>query len=419
MGMSIHSIESFNETDAVNLLKQTLESNRTIKTFFGENDRTPNHDGFFELIDQKLAPRKQFIVQIKKTKKLTPNVRGVNKGKYVYRLKTNFLKYVKQKVTESPAIYFVVDIESKHIFWLYLSDEVLMNMDFEGRDKISYAFSESNILSDISSFTLVLNKIVQYRNRLFLDKSKEEIAKMQDAVDYLNQYLDHDLNAIKESVFLNLWRFGIKCSDDPGISIGIGQEKKMIECSSAVALYPQIKGTNDSGIQEYLMGNDNYFNHLTLGGKVNLSEYSKETLHRIVILFFEKGIPAKYLPNVVLFEIINVFIQKSNIFFESYGSSDLSVKEVKKRYMLLGKYVQHILSSPSISDAEKVVKRSILFQTQRGNTSFFDITSHRELVQLFSDYCKTVQEKDLFFSPEIYIYIFHMITLHILIFSLN
>lgn len=34
MGMSIHSIESFNETDAVNLLKQTLESNRTIKTFF-------------------------------------------------------------------------------------------------------------------------------------------------------------------------------------------------------------------------------------------------------------------------------------------------------------------------------------------------------------------------------------------------
>lgn len=62
MGMSIHSIESFNETDAVNLLKQTLESNRTIKTFFWENDRTPNHDGFFELIDQKLAPRKQFIL---------------------------------------------------------------------------------------------------------------------------------------------------------------------------------------------------------------------------------------------------------------------------------------------------------------------------------------------------------------------
>ena len=171
-----------------------------------------------------------------------------------------------------------------------------MNMDFEGRDKISYAFSESNILSDISSITLVLNKIVQYLNRLFLDKSKEEIAKMQDAVDYLNQYLDHDLNAIKESVFPNLWRFGIKCSDDPGISIGIGQEKKMIECSSAVALYPQIKGTNDSGIQEYLMGNDNYFNHLTLGGKVNLSEYSKETLHRIVILFLKK----EYLQNIFL-----------------------------------------------------------------------------------------------------------------------
>ena len=49
-GISKHDISSFNESDAINLLSNTLESNHTIKTFFSENDRTPNHDGFFDPI---------------------------------------------------------------------------------------------------------------------------------------------------------------------------------------------------------------------------------------------------------------------------------------------------------------------------------------------------------------------------------
>lgn len=405
MGMSIHSIESFDETEAINILKKFLESKHTIKTFFGENDKTPNHDGFFELVDQTLTPRKQFIVQIKKTKKLTQNVIGANKGKYVYELKTNFLEYVKQKVTESPAIYFVVDIEDNRIFWLYLSDEVLMNMNFEGREKVPYAFSNDNILSDISTFTSTLNKIMLQRNKIFINKTREDIAKMQDAVDYLNQYLDHDLKVIKDSVFPNLWRFGIKCSDNPGISIGIGQGMKTVDCSGAVALYPQIKGTNDSGIQEYIMDNDNIFNHLTLGKQLDLFEYSKDTLNKIIVLFFEKGIPAKCLPNTVLFEIINVFTRKSSCFYDASDALEIPVNEANRRYMLLGNYVQHILSSPSINDQEVRVKQSIFNRMGRGQASFFDIMSHQELIPSFSEYCKTVTDVKPIFSPELFLYI--------------
>lgn len=405
MGMSIHSIESFDESESIKLLKDVLESKHTIKTFFGDNEKTPNHDGFFELVDSTLAPRKQFIVQIKKTKKLTPNVKGTNKGKYVYELKTNFLEYVKKKVTESPAIYFVVDIEENRIFWLYLSDEVLMSMNFENREKVSYAFSEDNILSDITSFTTILNKIVVERNKIFLAKSKEEIIAMQDAVDYLNQYLDHDLKAIKDSVFPNLWRFGIKCSDNPGISIGIGQEMKAIDCSGAVALYPQIKGTNDTGIQEYIMGNDNLFNQLALGKQVYLSEYSKSTLNKIIVMFFENGIPAKYLPDIVLFEIINTFTRKSSCFFEAFDTLEISVKEANRRYMLMGKYVQYILSNNSINSQEQSVKQSIINRMNRGQTSFFDIISHRELIPSFLEYCKTNTNSNPIFSPELFLYI--------------
>lgn len=115
-GMSKHDQSSFNESEAVNFLSSVLESKHTIKTFFSANDRTPNHDGFFELVDEESTPKKQFIVQIKKTENLKPNIQGKNKGKYVYNLKTNFLCYVKEKVTESPAIYFVVDITAKKDF---------------------------------------------------------------------------------------------------------------------------------------------------------------------------------------------------------------------------------------------------------------------------------------------------------------
>lgn len=69
-GMSIHSIESFNETEEINLLSSVLEAKHTIKTFFSANDRTPNHDGFFELVSSDLSPKKQFIVQIKKVEEL-------------------------------------------------------------------------------------------------------------------------------------------------------------------------------------------------------------------------------------------------------------------------------------------------------------------------------------------------------------
>ena len=146
VGMARHATSAFNEKAATRMLSDFLEQNHTIATFFKENDRTPNYDGSFELVGEDDAPTKQFIVQIKKVENLVPNVKGANKGKYVYDLDTSFLYYVKEKVTESPAIYFVVDIATKNIFWLYLSDELLMRLDFEGKEHLSYPFSDTDIV---------------------------------------------------------------------------------------------------------------------------------------------------------------------------------------------------------------------------------------------------------------------------------
>ena len=64
--MATHFKTSFDESEAIRLLSGILESKRKIKTFFNENDKTPNHDGNFEIINSDNTPKKQFIVQIKK-----------------------------------------------------------------------------------------------------------------------------------------------------------------------------------------------------------------------------------------------------------------------------------------------------------------------------------------------------------------
>ena len=201
--MATHFKTSFDESEAIRLLSGILESKRKIKTFFNENDKTPNHDGNFEIINSDNTPKKQFIVQIKKVENLTPNQKGKNKGKYIYDLDTAFFYYVKEKVTENPAIYFVVDIVTKNIFWIYLSDEKLMALDFENAGgSLSYAFSESEKLVDIDEFTNVLDSIAEERNSIFVDKTPAEIAEMQDAVEYINNYMNNDFIKIKKLCFL-------------------------------------------------------------------------------------------------------------------------------------------------------------------------------------------------------------------------
>ena len=60
--ISKHSKSAFDESESITILKGLLESTREIKTFFGENDRTPNYDGTFELVNNECEPVKQFIV---------------------------------------------------------------------------------------------------------------------------------------------------------------------------------------------------------------------------------------------------------------------------------------------------------------------------------------------------------------------
>lgn len=392
-GMSKHDISAFNESDSIRILERTLEANHTIKTFFGENEKTPNHDGFFELVDEDYTPKKQFIVQIKKVENLTPNKQGKNKGKFVYALKTSFLYYVKEKVTESPAIYFVVDISANRIFWIYLSDELLMNLDFEGHETISYPFGNENILNDINKFTAELNQISAKRNTLFCHKSREEIIELQDALDYINHLFDYDFCKIKESIFPNLWRFGIKASDAP-IYIGTENEIGAPVNSSILALYPQIKGTVDTGIQEYSLDCTNVFNHISLGSKIKPIKYAEQAVHKALICFYEKGIPAKYLPEIVLRERIWPFIEKTNKYFINEEIKAIKTEKIELRCKYILMFIDKILYSTDLSEPDLKLKYILFNQFIKTNRALniSSILSYTE-TDNFKKFCEEEKKK--------------------------
>ena len=386
-GMARHGKSSFNEGKAVRLLEQFLEQKDTIKTFFKENDRTPNYDGSMELVEGDGTPVKKFIVQIKKCENLEPNQIGKNKGKYVYPMETNFLYYVKGKVTESPAIYFVVDIVNERIFWLYLSDETLMNLDFEGKERISYPFDDADILTDIDTFSNQLDQIAIERNELFVYKTSEEIAEIQDALDYINGLLLNDFSAIKDQCLPNLWRFGLRHSKNFPITISASDKTQSTVDAVSFALYPQIKGKLDTGIREYRHTKDNIYDYIDMSGKARPMDYARNAVSKILHHYFENRISEKHLPTIMLFEQLSNGVRSLNR-MRGVEDGKCSVNELYNSYVLLIRYVQHVLASDSPNDQEVIMKKEILGAVDRGRVSFFDVFNYSSAVSVhYQHFC--------------------------------
>lgn len=391
--MATHSTTAFDESEEVRILSGVLESKRKIKTFFKENDRTPNHDGNFEIINDDCTPKKQFIVQIKKIENLTPKKSGKNKGKYVYNLDTAFLYYVKEKVTESPAIYFVVDIATENIFWLYLSDEKLMSLDFENEGALlPYAFSESDKLIDIDEFTNELNGIAEERNSIFVDKTSEEITEMQDAVEYINNYMNNDFVKLKESMFPNLWRFGLRHSHTSDLSITIGDKTVTPENTALFALYPQVKGGKDTGIQNYKWHSGDAFNKsIDFVGKKKPIDYSKESLEKFVKEFFEQEYSFNYLPTVAIREKLYIFAYKLNRVFDVKDESGRFVlKKVYNGLFWLLKYIELVIINPR-NEKEISLKQAVertLRLKGKNSCDFISYCFSYSCDDYFAEFCK-------------------------------
>ncbi|MCL2407411.1 MAG: hypothetical protein FWC95_05725 [Defluviitaleaceae bacterium] len=362
VGMATHSIVSFDESDSIRLLSKLLEDSKKIKTFFGENDKTPNHDGFFELLednvsDENKVPKKQFVVQIKKVSDLQPLISTNNKGKYSYSLCTKFLYYIKAKVTESPAIYFVVDIELKKVFWIYLSDERLMSMNFEGKENVRFYFSEEDIIKSVDDFVAMLHRISDERNEKLPYKSTREIADIQDALDYLNGYLNGDISFIKQKIFPNLWRFGIGSSVDEVTMSYCDSEVQNTKMSNLYSIYPQIKGEIDSGIRDF--GSGMLFPHIDMIGTLTHQKYSKNVMSKILKEYFDSAYVLEFAPRKIVREVLNDFVYHFQWMTKTLISESKTHKNINEIETALSScidYLIYILDSNHLCESESKFK---------------------------------------------------------------
>lgn len=406
--MAKHSKTAYDESEAIRDLSSFLENGHKIKTFFSENDRTPNHDGFFELCNNvEDEPKKQFIVQIKKVENLKPEIVGKNKGKYKYSLKTNFLNCVKNRAFENPAIYFVVDIKTKNIFWIYLSDEKLINMKIDNKKNITYYFNQDEICTNINDFTNILDEIVNKRNEVFFIEKTEVIAEVQKAVDTLNNLLNWDLNFIKKLMFGDIWRFGISYSNPTTSSLTINNETFTNE-AVGFSLYIHELGQKDYGYKKtkMLIDFENMFKFVDMTEAPTPEKYVKDVISQILQQFFNSHLIIEILPEIIITEILRTFIIK----FEELCKIKVNatISEIETTFKLSLMYVDKILSDKNESEQEKSLKNKLLEEISYINNTPY--TSYRiDLLEeiyncgcrdFFDSFCKKMSETDIKSYPD-------------------
>lgn len=410
-GMAVYSESAFNESSAVGLLKYQLERKHRIKTFFKENDRTPNIDGFFELTENNGVPKKQFVVQIKKTKKLERLKSGDHKGMYPYRMETAFLYYVKEKVNENPAIYFVVDIENQRIFYVFLSDQMLINLQFEGKDTITFWFDQDDIYQEDRFYDEMLC-IANKRNRNLTKGPKYpkyDIGKLQTAIDKLNVLLNSDFKVIKNTMFPNVWKFGIENScyldsvelkyiNKKGEEISI-KPKRVFN----YGLYFREKGELDTGIRDFHF-QENYFSFSDYTGKTSPDKYVDNVFNEIIQEFC-KNPPIKLLPTKVLMEITYERHQKVCNLLDVY---DKSVDGVLRKYHYLFVYLHRIFVSKELTEREEKFKKGLLEDREYHCKIDFIDPKWFKMNQEINNFINKIKNKTIYLAnPEI---IFEMLS---------
>lgn len=129
----------FNESAGNRYLQAELEKNLRIKTYFKESDKTPNTDGYFKVLDYQGIAMKRFVVQIKTARKISQ----LRNGDYSYSADTAFLQYVLENIDQNPAVYFVIDLSKRILYYKYLSLEYILSLSIGHKKTVALHLNES------------------------------------------------------------------------------------------------------------------------------------------------------------------------------------------------------------------------------------------------------------------------------------
>lgn len=214
------------EEKSVLFIKNLLIGNGAVARI-GTNEKTPNIDGYIEVLDKQGTMQGRITVQVK-------TVDRKDEGKYKYPCPTSLFAYA--KITSEVVVLLAVDHSNKIVLWKHISRQLLeekrakeqqktITLHFEEKERLSQANIEETlnqwkILSQNSVNTLVSAPIISKENeelREFLINSKnpqldlalEDICKIQLFSDTFNNIYDKDLLFFKKQIFHDCWKTGI------------------------------------------------------------------------------------------------------------------------------------------------------------------------------------------------------------------
>jgi len=393
-----HTEGVFIESNGNIILKRKLTSNKRISCFFSENDKTPNTDGFFELIDEKGVPQKRFNVQIKTTNEL-------KNGKY--SLDTKILNYVFSKISIDPTFLFVVDLKSENILYRYISIDFLLSIDFDKKKNITLDFNNDEIF-DINVFEREVTKIKEDHDRLVLNKGTEDISNIQEAIQYLNDTLSA-IPKVIDTLLPNLYRVGIATSNlEKNITIKYSSNKENVFTSFAnYGAYFILKGEKRFEIEDF--NNENNYNNVLFDGIGNTTpqKYAKSVVSNLLDIFFNKTFNyVRYLPDIVLKEIAFSFLDKlgskidnlaSDKYHKTFYLDNIDTSTVSQYVHKVIKYMWHILYSRSNLNHHEEKLRMILYR----NLNSLYYSNGVDFIDLLSTFYHNNQFEEIYFEEQL------------------
>lgn len=218
-----YSPTSEQELIEMTVLRTLLLPNR-IRPHLSEQDKTPNIDGYLDLIDENSIPIGKLEVQVKK-------LPDEFEEKPKFPSPTSLIVYARDSTT-SPVLLICVDIHNAKAYWCSMDHffvEKYLDKIKSGQQTIMIHFPVENCLDGkyvayldywkaiFDRYSIKLknfdnlekeHKLIRERSNSAIGISKPEIKLIHSYLDQLNRLLDLKFDIIKRVFFPNSWKVG-------------------------------------------------------------------------------------------------------------------------------------------------------------------------------------------------------------------
>ena len=315
------------ESNGNNILEKKLGFDKFV-LHIKKEDKTPNYDGTLELLDDDSKPVKIFFVQNKSVEQISKNVYD----EVYYDFETNFINYIQSNVTNDIGIYFVIDISKEQVYYkiIYKIKDEDLRIE-ENKKTVRHYFKDDEILSDPEIFWKKLYNLKDLEKTIYQLYDKETIKDLQDRCEYINNLFSTDLVFIKKVLFPNIWKFGIKFSQN--------------ENYKGFRLAALNKGDNDESIRRIKgnlfdsLGRDELLAIYNFpSSQDDVKKFQDQVINKFISEFFDNHCYLNYLPREALLEKLSSFLRFC-------GENEIDLKE---KYKELFNSKKHIIAKSNI-----------------------------------------------------------------------